>query len=495
MAKKKGSTEIAIPKHIVLAARSSADPNSMVAPDTQIQDKSRLYGLMNNDIQNIRHMRNATHVLRWLSKTEGPLSTAVHNIVQTANNGFKIYARERGTNEFSREGTQLAQTIIAQLNTLYDYSEGFSNKKGFESILELMMREAVLTNGVGCELVLKKGYLPDYLQIVPLETLVWYRGEDGKTPVPKQYQYGDAERTSPVDLDIPTFWVARMVGDPADLYPRSMMDAAIKLLVYFEEFLDDIRRVVRQSGHARQTVTIDTEKAKATAPREIQNDVPKMQAYMLAIQQAIKSQLEEITPEQAVIMFDTATYKIESPNFGNKIDYTPMLSMLAGMWATSMKTPPSVLGMRTETGAQGLGNIETLVFLKSVKAVQTPVAEIISRALTLSVRLHGFDGYVEFEFDPLDLRPELELESFYTMKQERMLEALSYGFIGDDEAGVRMGWGLRPDGAPPLSGTMFKVAKSASLPINPGDTPAGKANAPSKDTPQSAGGKDNKERK
>ena len=484
--KRSTSLTVPIPKHIAVAARASADPGSVPAPGALIPNRSNLISLFNSDIQNIRHSQNVTEMLRILARAEGPLSTAVHNIVQTANNGYKIFAYTAEDNLFSRDGTQLAMTLVAQLNTLYDYSEGFSNKKPINSVLELMMREAILTNGVGCELVLKKGFLPDRLQVIPLETLRWRNDEDGKTPVPVQYQHGKAE---PVSLDIPTFWVERMVGDPADLYPRSMLDSAVKLLVYFEEFLDDIRRVVRQSGHAKQVVAIDLEKAKAAAPRDIQNSPAKLKEWFANIQTAVKDQLESISPEDAIVLFDTATYKIESPSFGNKIDYTPMLSMVAGMLATSMKTPPSVLGMRTEAGSQGLGNIETLVFLKSARAVHTPVASAMSRALTLACRLYGFNGYVSFEFDPLDLRPELELESFYTMQQERILEALSYGFMSDDEASIRLGYGLRPEGAPKLSGTMFNVAKSGALPINPGDTPAGKANAPSKDTPQRAGGK------
>lgn len=492
-AKKKLDLAIVLPKHIVTAAQSSADPFSANMANTQIADKTRLFGLMNQNIQDLRHANNITAVLRYLSRTEGPLSTAVHNLVQTANNGYKIFAYTTGSNAFSAEGTNLANTLIAQINTLYDYSEGFSAKMSFESTIELMLREAIITNGVGCELVLKPGYLPDRLQVVPLETIRWYRDDDGISPVPKQYVWSRQGETvtEPVDLDIPTFWVQRMVGDPADLYPRSMMEAAVKLLVYFEEFLDDIRRVVRQSGHARQSVSLDVEKATKAAPRDVQTDPAKLQAWLLKIQNAVRDQLEAITPEQAVIMFNTATYDIKSPSFGNKIDYTPMLSMIAGMLATSMKTPPSVLGMRTDAGAQGIGNIETMIFLKSAKALQPPVAAVMSRALTLACRLYGVDVYVNFEFDPLDLRPEMELESFYTMKQERILELLSYGFIDDDKAAVLLGFGVRPDGAPKLSGTMFKVAKSQALPVNPGDTPAGKAMQPSKDANRSAGGKSN----
>jgi hypothetical protein len=249
---------------------------------------------------------------------------------------------------------------------------------------------------------------------------------------------------------------------------------------------------VRQSGHARQTVSLDIEKATKTAPREVQNDPKKLQEWLLGIQKAVKDELESISPEEAVILFSTATYKIESPSFGNKIDYTPMLNVLSGMWATSMKTPPSALGMRLDSGSSGESNVETLIFLKSAKGIQSPVETAISRALTLSCRLLGADVYVKFEFDPLDLRPELELESFVTMRQTRILEQLSLGFISDDEAAVRLKTGPRPDGAPKLSGTFFmdsKPAQDQNLPVTPGDTPIGKTLQPDKKVPRKAGGK------
>lgn len=489
--KKQVPLSITLPKHIIKAARASIDPVRSKEPNTHIIDRSAGYEFYNRSIADIRHVRNRTQLLRYLSHTEGPLSTAVHNLVQVASNGYSVAAYNTGTNQFSSDGTNLANVVLSRLNTLYDYSDGFSNKLAFKNLIETMLREAVLTNGVGIELVLSKAFTPDFVQVVPLETVQWFNDEKGR-PVPKQYAFGDMSQRDPISLDIPTFWVSRMAGDPADLYPRSMMEAAIKLLIYFEEFLEDIRRVVRQSGHARQTVSLDVEKAVKTAPREVQNDTKKLQAWLAGIQKAVKDELEAISPEEAVILFDTATYEIKSPSFGNKIDYTPMLNVLSGMWATSMKTPPSVLGMRLDSGSSSEGNVETLIFLKSAKGIQSPVETTLSRMLTLSCRLLGADVYVNFEFDPLDLRPEIELESFYTMRQTRILQQLSLGFISDEEAAMRLKTGPRPSGAPKLSGTFFldgsSVGQEDNLPVNPGDTPVGKTLQPDKKVPRKAGG-------
>jgi len=486
-----GINEIVLPKKLATAVRSLQDPVDTTRDGSLITDKGTLHGLYNEQIRNIRVTNNVTQMLRYLARSEGPFSTALHNMIQVAFNGSMVLAYNVGDNTFSPEGTNLAATIMSQLDSLHDYTEGFSHKQGMDNLIEMMLRETVLTNGIAAELVLTKEQLPDYIQIVPLETIKWYK--DGTKAVPGQQVSGKQDA---VMLDIPTFMVQRMPGDPNYLYPSSMFESAIKLLIYFEEFLEDVRRVVRGSGHARQVVTLDLEKIKAAAPRSISGDPKKLQEWCETFRALTQAEMENIEPEQAIILFNTAVYEIKSPSFGNKIDYNPMLEIISGMCATAMKTPPSILGMRTDGGGSGVASTETMIFMKTAKALHTPVATIMSRLITLGCRLYGQDVYVKFLFDPIDLRPEMELESFYTMRQVRILTQLSYGFIGDEEAGYLLGTGPRPAGAPPLSGTMFMTSGGAAgtgdgtdgLPVRPGDTPVGKAMQPDKSTPRKAGG-------
>lgn len=135
-----------------------------------------------------------------------------------------------------------------------------------------------------------------------------------------------------------------------------------------------------------------------------------------------------------------------------------------------------------------MGSVETLVYLKSAKALQTPVQTVMSRILTLACRLLGSNVYVWFRMDPLDLRPDHELEAFLTMRDSRILDRLSLGLISDDEAAIEMDCFPRPPGAPNLSGTMFRD-KSVPAETNPGDTPMGRDLQPDKDAPRKGGGR------
>ena len=165
-----------------------------------------------------------------------------------------------------------------------------------------------------------------------------------------------------------------------------------------------------------------------------------------------------------------------------------MLNAISGMVATSLKSHPSILGMRL-AGSQSLSNTESLIYLKIARAVQRPVEQFLSRAMTLAVRLYGSDSYVQVRFDDIDLRPESELAAFEIMDQSRILEQLSLGFLTDEEAAEELGTGPRAPGAPPLSGTMFhdtSVQTASAESASPNADPMGNALQP--DTPSAAGG-------
>lgn len=414
------------------------------------------------------------------------MSSSLHSLVQVANNDFVITAFDKKTHEFSPEGTALASSICASFDTLFDHTEGFSTKKSVESLISHCLREAAITGAVAGELVFNKAFIPDRIQIVPFESLIPVG--DGKGGF--YYEQSVQGENDNIELNIPNFYVSFLQHDAGQPFAQSLFDSAVKLLILFEEMLEDIRKVVRQSGHSRTTVNIDTQKLVASAPADVRGDPVKLKSYMENVRDGMVEQLENLTPEQALVLFDYAKAEVLNSGLGTKVDYTPLLNTISGLHATSMKTPPSAVGLRLEGGSQALGNIESLIFLKAAKALQTPVEEVFSRALTLSCRMLGSDVYVRLQFKPINLRPEEELESFKTMRQTRILEALSYGFITDEYASHLLGYSLRPAGSPSLSGTFFLSSKSN--PVNsgfPGDTAMGRVLQPDSDIPRKGGGR------
>jgi hypothetical protein len=489
---------VLLPKKMISGAVAQVNPRDYVGTGQQFHELA-LMPFLNASAENLRKVWEMTRLLRHLMRIEGPISTATFNLVQVADSGFTVNAYDANTNHYDADGSDLAMSLLSRMDSLTDLN-GFSTVMATQTLVQMMLREVIITNGVFAELVLDKSYIPQKISVIPLESIKWIKDKD-KTYKPAQRLPGETTDTS---LDIPTCFHQRAVGDPTDILPRSIMEAAVKMLIYFEEVVEDIRKTLKQTGYARNVVTLDLEKIIAAAPKDVKSDAVKFAAFCEEVRSTVERTLNDVNPEDALVLFDTAQFKIESAQFGKAIDYTPLLNQISGMYATSMKTPPTVLGMRMDSGSQALGNVETLIFLKCARAIQIPVEIVMSRMLTMGARLLGSNILVKFCFKDIDLRPKTELESFFTQRQTRILEQLSLGFITDEQAAAILGTGQRPPGAPKLSGTFFQVAMGEPGPPaaggeapgggsdkspKPGDTPIGKTLQPPKSVPRKAGGK------
>jgi hypothetical protein len=249
-----------------------------------------------------------------------------------------------------------------------------------------------------------------------------------------------------------------------------------------------MRRVVRRTGHSRLVAQINAQQVRASAPASASESEKAMQTYMESVRNDLQKVLSSMEPEDALCVYDVAEVKEISAK-GEKSDYSELMQTLAGMAATSLRSHPSILGLRIE-GSQSLSNTESLVFLQVAKAAQKAVSTFMSRALTLATRLYGNDVYVKAKFMPINLRPEDELEAFKTMKQDRILDQLSLGLITDEECREELQLPPMRPGAPVLSGTMFRDSASQNRAdeVSPNDDPMGRALQP--DTPTNGGGRD-----
>ena len=479
MAKNKGKGGVRLPRKLVGKA-SVGTPSSKVDKGGVIpNDSSYLY---NSSIQSVRNEPIPAKALRLLARKNGNVGSSVFSFVEIAKSGFTVTAYTTGTNGFSPEGTNAAKALLSRMDTLHDYRMGYADVMTVESTIETMLREAVLTSFVGGELVLNKARLPERIVVTPFESIRWVsRGDGTKYPL----QSGVFTGGDDIPLDIATYWTSIVHQDVSKVYATPMLEPAIETAVYYSEFVEDMRRSVRSTGHSRLVVQLNSEKIQAAAPDDVKEDSEKMATFLQQQLSAVEEVVRSMDPEDALITYDAVTADdLQSKSV--KADYTDLLTAISGMLATSLKSHPSILGLRLE-GSQSLSNTESMVFLKIAKSIQKPVEDVMSRALTLAVRLYGVDVYIKFKFNPINLRPEDELEAYRSMQQNRVLEQLSLGFLTDEQAAEKLGTGLRPPGAPKLSGTMFHQASIRAEDKGAPRDPQGEAlDAP---TPKKAGGK------
>lgn len=452
LAPKTGSTKqamIPVPKvkpkqQSVPGYLKTAKPSDNVLP---IQDRR----LANTNIEAVRNLGTTQETLRELAAASPDLSASVFAYIRTAiTSSYTAIARNLdGT--CNKEATAVLQQLITRLNFLQDYTDGFSGIPDLRSCSESLAKELVLYGAMSLELVLGKDRLPRSFMPVSV-TKIKFRADD-KWLKPFQKIGGDE-----IDLDIPTFFYASLDQDLLQPYASSPLESAIQPVMFSAEFSNDLRRIVKKAIHPRIQAVIDSEKFKKNIPSDVASDPDKLVAYMNAVISEIEGKLNGLNPEDAVIAFDTLDIKyLTGGNISLDAEYKVLTDIIDSKMATGAKTLPSILGHGS--GSQNIASSETLLFMKNADgAVQQKLNDIYSRALTLAIRLYGFDVYVEFKYAEIDLRPTSELEAFKTMKQSRLLEQLSLGLISDDECAIALTGTLPPAGAPILSGTFFRVS-------------------------------------
>lgn len=437
---------------------------------------------INQSVKTLRDQNRPAAALRELARVDGTVGSAIFNFVEIAHTRYKVWAYDAATHQVSPEATLVARSILARFDSVYDYTIGFADKPTVRMALEQMLLETVVGSGFGCELVLDKMLMPDRMQVINYDSLTWVSAGDGLR-YPKQ-QGNDGE----VELNIPNFFVGELHLSPAFAYATPMLETAINDSFFHREFIEDMRKTVRRAANPRLAAKLITDKILAACPMDVKMNQVKLKAWLDARRAEVEEVLVNLEPEDALTFFDSV--EIDAIKMaGEKQDFVPLLNAISGLMATALKAPPSILGLRLE-GSQSLSNTESMVFLKVAAAIQKPAEDVMSRMLTLATRLNGQNAYVVFEFEPIDLRPENEVEAFRVMRQSRILEQLSIGLISDDEAFVELGLEYAPQGYVPLSGTHFYKASSSAEKAeeaSPNADPQGKALQ--SDQPKKAGGK------
>lgn len=425
----------------------TARPN----PEVPLQTLER--NLANTDITKLRHGRTTQQTIAEFVRSSPDLSAAVTAYVRTAiTSGYTAVANNPdGT--VNAEATNLLAQIITRLNLINDYSIGFDDSPSLRSASETWAWEIMKHGAMAGELVLDSARLPYKLQPVNAAQIKRYSSKDGKRTVPKQLVAGNY-----IDLDYPTFFMVSLDQDTTTAYPTSPIEPAIQAVVFGASFMNDIQRIVKKAIHPRVIVTINEEKFRKSMPLEAQQDQDKADAYLNSVLEQIQSDINGLEPEEALIVFDHIGIKVtDHGNTNLSGEYKIVQDFIDAKMSTGAKALPTVLGHANSTA--NVASAEVLLFMKYVEgAVWGKLNEMLSKMLTLAVRLFGLDVSVTFTYNPIDLRPDSELEAFKAMKQSRVLELLSLGLLSDEEAAILLTGHLPPKGYVNKAGTGFHSA-------------------------------------
>lgn len=411
--------------------------------------------LANTDITALRTGNGSRQVIRDFVRASPDLSAAVSAYVRVGiTNGFTASAKNLdGT--FNPEATSALHQIITNMNVLNDYSLGYDDAPSLRALSEMWAIEILITGAMAGELVLDKARLPSKIQPIAVSQIKFYPSSDAKKLVPKQELAG-----LKIDLDIPTFFMTSLDQSTLEPYSIAPIEPAIQGVLFSAEFMNDVRRIIKKAIHPRNVVTIDEEKFRKSIPPDVMHDAVKLKAYMEGVLDDIESRINGLEPEDALVLFDSITIEVvDHGNTSLSDEYKVIQDMADSKVASGAKALPTVLGKAGATS--NVASAETLIFMKFVEGtVWAKLNEMFSKIFTLAVRLLGHDVYVDFAYQSINLKPEVELESFRAMEQSRILDLLSLGLITDEEASVRLTGHLPPPGYENKSGTGFRSQTS-----------------------------------
>lgn len=426
------------------------------------------------DIFNDRISLDSQDLLKKLFKGDPDVSATLGAFLTLADTKYKFYVYD-SEGAFDREGQKLLFKVFKAMEFSRDYGQGFVFTPSIQSIAEQCRYMLLLRGAISAELIFDKFLLPVDIRQIDMKDIDWYEQKPG---VYKPKQSSTTSNTT-IDLDIPNFFVKYYRQNPTEIYPTSPFVASINTIAARQQVINDLYRIMQKTGYPRLDVEVIEEVLIKNAPANVRADVKLLSAWKADRMREIATSVSTMRPDAAYVHTDSVKPTILNEGGPrNAMDVTAIIDVLNAQNQAALKTMATIIGR----GSAGVNtaSVEARVFSMSADSLNVPIADLLSDMFTFALRLQGFEGYVEFEFDKVELRPQTELEPQLVLKQSRLLKDLSLGIISDEQYSIEMYGTLPREGAPILSGTGFFDAKSVgqTQEVSPNSDPLGRSTAP-----------------
>lgn len=444
---KKGKTNPDVAKTVVDRKRLS---KARVSTNAEVDQSSLRVLPRNSDrytnvsLADLKYSLSPDALLRSLSRWDPDFSAGVWNFKAVCESGFKVIAYNR-KGEPDDKNQRAIENAVLRLN-LADNYEGFTFKSSLDQLCDRMIDHVLVRGAIAAELIVNDiqtmGEIvlvdPTRIEFTP-EYLPIMRRPNGKD----------------ISLDIPTFFWEVLDPDPDKPYENPPFLSAINAIMFRVAILEDLQRVVKRVAYPRISVKIVEEVLIKNAPAHVKHNPVELEKWLKNRMTDIGTQLSTLAPDEAAIFFDSVELGYIANKENPTIDFRPLIEVIDQQIISALKTLPTILG-RQFSSSLTQSAVESVLFTKSARRVQSAVEKMLSRILTLALLMEGRQGYVLFKYKPIELRPESELSQHRTMMADLVLKLLSLGFITDTDAAEQLtGSPTLPPSFKPLSGTGF----------------------------------------
>ena len=432
-----------------------------------------------NDLYDTRGITDSKRLLNDLLRHDPDVSSAVHSYLTVCSAAPMMIEAYDPAGELSPDGIVMGRQLVELLTTETDYTIGANTKPALSQMNDELRYMVLLRGGIGAELIFDKKQQPSSFRLVDTSTLIWDETLPGRY-APTQRPVGTGNF---INLDIPTFFLARHFQNPTDMFNYSTFVSSINTIAARNLVINELYRVMQLTGFPRLDIEVNEDTLLKHAPPSLKNEPDQQRSYVKARLAELQGAFDGLRSDQAFVHTDAVIAKImneKNPAVGLNVD--SIIKTLDGQNQAALKVMPAVVGKgeNSQTSA-----VESRLFAMSADALNRTLANLWSQALTLGVRLNGFQGKIVVRFAPVELRPELELEPQKVMRASRLKDDLSLGIISDSEYSMQVHGRPPLASAPVLSGTNFlqSMQDSAAIvdasSISPNADPLGRSLVPS----------------
>ena len=356
------------------------------------------------------------------------VSYALWNFLRIGNSGYSIHVHKLGSDEPYAQGEKIIARFIDSLKV--PNVNRFEKSRSIDKLINFLLLSVVTRGAASFEMVLTSDK-SDVAFIAPVDPqTITFKFENNRF-VPYQ-------KMGTLSLDIPTFFyegLDELIDDP---YGRSPFLAALNIVLFQLQVLNDIKAVVHNQGYPRFDITVLEQVLLNRMPISIRNNEEKKQKWLNDRLNEIITMYNSLDPDDSFVHYDSVKIDMVGGKAGGGvlIDPQKLMSAIDNLVMAGLKTLSTIMGRRSQGQTESYAKMEVKLYLKSVEAIQSVVATLMSRALTLYLNIRGKQGIVEFRFNPVDTRTELEKAQFEQIALLNYAFMRDQGWITQDEAAM-----------------------------------------------------------
>ena len=408
----------------------------------------------NTDISQLRFIGCVKALVRQLVKIHPDTSQALNSFARfVVTDSYTAIASDVKSGKVNHEATNYIWQFLQTAELVHG--------NGIYNIGDTVLNQLLCNGDCMAEIVLTPQRIPSYLQPIPTDNLRFKRESGQLVPFLNDNISGIETR-----LDYPTVKRTVLNQEPDTPYASSFFESAVQAVIASEEYRNDLRRAFNRASLPRLTAAISVDEIKKLLPTTGKIDNNALDALIDDVTKTIETKLNSLNPQDAIVTLDSVELQyLTAENSSSAKAIETHAKIIDGLVVSGLKTLPSVVGRGEQ--ASNTASTEALLFLKTAENIQNRINIFYSSLLTATAKLANFNTIVKFKFEKPNLRPEIELASFKAIEQSLVMEQLSLGFIGDDDASITLTGSTPTGNYTPLSGTRFRDEVKTEETANP----------------------------